>query len=123
MVQYKLLKDSPLYEIKAEEKSRPSVLLIDEVDVFFSDDFFNKVYVPILPLSKEPFLDLLDLAWMEREGIEKKYVMLKETDAFKNCQNLFRNEYQILMDNCLKDMIHELNSFMVDKHEYIVDKK
>ena len=32
--------------IKREAEPRPQVLLIDEVDVFFSDDFFGRVYKP-----------------------------------------------------------------------------
>jgi hypothetical protein len=31
-------------QIKREADPRPQVLLIDEVDVFFSDDFFGKIY-------------------------------------------------------------------------------
>ncbi len=37
--------------IDKKEDDRPSVLLIDEVDVFFSDSFFGRSYTPSVQLS------------------------------------------------------------------------
>ena len=40
------LKKSEKVEIKLDSKARPQILLIDEVDVFFSESFFGNTYIP-----------------------------------------------------------------------------
>jgi hypothetical protein len=39
------------------------VLLIDEVDVFFSKEFYGKVYVPQAQIKSPEITKLLDLIW------------------------------------------------------------
>ena len=41
-----VLKKSEKVEIKSDSKARPQILLIDEVDVFFSESFFGNTYMP-----------------------------------------------------------------------------
>ena len=41
-----VLKKAEKVEIKSESKDRPKILLIDEVDVFFSESFFGNTYMP-----------------------------------------------------------------------------
>ena len=41
--------------------------MIDEVDVFFSKDFFNKVYVPVAEIKHERISQLLDFIWAGKE--------------------------------------------------------
>ena len=41
-----ILKDNALI-IGKKESEIPKILLIDEVDVFFSKEFYNKLYVPM----------------------------------------------------------------------------
>lgn len=42
-----LFKDEAISSTNITEISRPSVLLIDEVDVFFSDNFYGSLYYPV----------------------------------------------------------------------------
>jgi hypothetical protein len=41
----------------------PRVLMIDEVDVFFSKEFYNRVYVPIAQIRHQKISYLLDHIW------------------------------------------------------------
>jgi len=44
----------------------PQVLLIDEVDVFFSDSFFGNVYIPTAEIKHDAVSTLCDYIWEER---------------------------------------------------------
>ena len=39
------------------------ILLIDEVDVFFSDEFYGRVYTPAARLESSEISALIDLIW------------------------------------------------------------
>ena len=41
-------------------------MLIDEVDVFFSKDFYGNVYTPSASLSDPTITNLLDYVWEKR---------------------------------------------------------
>ena len=45
------------------------VLLIDEVDVFFSDDFFGNEYRPLASLRHPAVSTFMKFLWEEREGL------------------------------------------------------
>lgn len=119
MVLHKILKGQRPVKSKDQEL-RPAVLLIDEVDVFFSKAFYNQVYMPLLRLHDEEFVRLLDKIWEEREGIDKKYTILRASEEFKACKALFNPKYECLMEEALKDIIGDLMSFMVDGHDYLI---
>ena len=48
--------------------NRPRVLLIDEVDVFFSKDFYGNSYRPSLNLMDKTIRDLVSHIWKERKN-------------------------------------------------------
>jgi hypothetical protein len=50
-------------KIDLNEDKRPQVLLIDEVDVFFSDDFYGKTYNPRALIKHETISALTDYIW------------------------------------------------------------
>ena len=55
----KILKDSA--NIIGKKKAEvPRILLIDEVDVFFSKEFYNKLYVPMAQIKHPKVSALLD---------------------------------------------------------------
>ena len=41
--------------------------MIDEVDVFFSKEFFNKAYVPLAEIRHEKISKLLDFIWFGKD--------------------------------------------------------
>ena len=47
---------------------RPRILLIDEVDVFFSDSFFGETYAPVTVFRNEHTDALQKYLWEQREG-------------------------------------------------------
>ena len=53
--------------------------MIDEVDVFFSDEFYNKVYVPIAEIKNEKVSNLLNYVWETRENSSFSFKKFKKT--------------------------------------------
>ena len=64
-----LILKNPEKKIKVyrDPNPRPKVLLIDEVDVFFSDDFFGKVYNPQALIRCPEITALTDYIWNNRD--------------------------------------------------------
>ena len=68
----------PRPEKKRWETPRPSVLLVDEVDVFFGDGFFGQPYQPSVNIDTEDGdgYKLLRHIWQERETYRKELLGL-----------------------------------------------
>ena len=47
---------------------RPRILLIDEVDVFFSKDFYGNVYLPQASLTDPTIEKLIKFIWENRDS-------------------------------------------------------
>jgi len=86
------------------------VLLIDEVDVFFSSSFYGETYDLVLPLKLDKVSDLQKKAWaMMLKGDDIKGILpaLKKTDAY--CE-LFQKygHIQNILDGQIAKMCHDL---------------
>lgn len=42
--------------------------MIDEVDVFFSKDFYNQAYIPIAEIKDPSISDFLDYLWTNKDN-------------------------------------------------------
>ena len=101
---------------KIISNQRPRVLLIDEVDVFFTKEFYGNVYQPSLNLSDPSIVNLIKYIWKQRKsGITLR--KLKEAEEFKVCCKKF-GEWKKLIAEACKDMLSELKNF--EAHEYCV---
>jgi hypothetical protein len=90
--------------------------LIDEVDVFFTKDFYGNSYNPLLKLSDQTIIDLIKSIWKER-NYSLKFNIVKTFDAFKKCVDRFNN-WQELIEEAVKDMLLALKTF--SSHQYTV---
>ncbi|MBX9585798.1 MAG: hypothetical protein K2X50_00940 [Gammaproteobacteria bacterium] len=95
--------------------NRPKILLIDEVDVFFSKEFYGKTYTPSATLSDPTIAGLTDLIWKERDSITIR--KLKATSQFKACCDKYKN-WEFLIEEACKDMLNDVKSFI--SHDYLV---
>jgi fatty acid/phospholipid biosynthesis enzyme len=66
--------------INLENNKRPQVLLIDEVDVFFSDSFFGNVYIPTAEIKNDAVSALCDYIWAERQKKIEELSLMSEED-------------------------------------------
>ena len=63
-----MLKNPKKVEIKSDHKTRPQILLIDEVDVFFSESFFGNTYMPQAQIDGKEVEALTDYIWLKRKN-------------------------------------------------------
>eukprot|EP01038_Epipyxis_sp_PR26KG_P010155 gene10155-13661_t len=95
----------------------PRVLLIDEVDVFFKEDFYGELYVSTLKLEGiEQIGNLTDLIWKRRKDNDLNIGSIKTTQEYKDVCQVFNNQLITLINEVVKDMICHAQTF--DKIPY-----
>ena len=112
-----LLKTNKLNLTKNKlELKRPRVLLIDEVDVFFSKDFYGNHFKPCLNLHDPSITKLITFIWKHRSNISLQRV--RSSEEFSDCCARFY-EWRNLIEEICKDMIYDLKS--LESHDYIIE--
>jgi hypothetical protein len=94
---------------------RPQVLIIDEVDVFFSKEFYGNLYTPSICLRDEAITKLLDLVWSKKSS--SSFDIIKESPEFQNVVKKFPDWKEIFIE-ALKDMITDVKNY--NSHTYEV---
>ncbi|KAL4489801.1 hypothetical protein ABPG72_022441 [Tetrahymena utriculariae] len=98
-----------------DKEIKPTILLIDEVDVFFSQDFYGKLYNPIARLQDQCISDLAEFIWGKRKN-NLSLKDIQETQIYKQCICKFKN-LNCMIDEAIKDMISDSKNF---NHKYII---
>jgi len=93
------------------EKSR-SILLFDEVDVFFQKDFLGKTYNPVATPWREGMKSLMKFAWSSKESLEAS--MLTQKTEYKTLEKEFGSEF---MSDLAGKIVNDLED--VSGHEYV----
>ncbi|CAF3372385.1 unnamed protein product [Rotaria sp. Silwood1] len=95
---------------------RAKILLIDEVDVFFSQDFYGNVYAPSASLQDPTITSLINHIWKQRKpNFNLNHVT--HTDEYKACCNRFPTWVPLILE-AVKDIIYDLHNF--EAHDYVV---
>ena len=106
---------------QSSENKRPSVLLIDEVDVFFSKEFYGNSYQPVLRLKDETITKLIELIWNYRANINFEYV--SSSQEFLNCEKKF-SKWTSLIKKCISSIVFCFQNYSNSNSEYkIIDDK
>ncbi|KAL4480352.1 hypothetical protein ABPG74_020868 [Tetrahymena malaccensis] len=72
------------------------VLLIDEVDVFFSKDFFGNNYDIVAPIQDPTIENLLDKIWSAKFDPNFNFKTISESEQYKNCLTKFPNWTELI---------------------------
>ncbi|UJR35218.1 hypothetical protein I4U23_027984 [Adineta vaga] len=86
----------------------PKVLLIDEVDVFLSTEYYGETYKPLLILNDPPIKALLDAVWKKRISIT--LTIVKTLSEYKTCTTQYSN-WMFLFDEAINQMLSALQTF------------
>lgn len=116
VVEQLILKDSNIAVENAKKFKRSKILLIDEVDVFFSRDFYGNIYAPATNLKDPMITSLVNFIWAER----KSHLTLNKiiaTQEYKNCCARFP-KWESIIQEAIRDMFSDVNSFQ--SHSYTV---
>lgn len=85
------------------DSNRPKVFLIDEEDVFFSEQFYGITYTPSVPLKHEAFTKLVYFIWENKDKLTTER-LLKEK-VFEDCVALFPH-WRKLLAEAATDMLY-----------------
>ena len=99
-----------------KEFGRARILLIDEVDVFFSKNFYGELYTPSVNLRDPTVPQLLDYIWENRDK-KLKLATVKTSPQYQACFARFK-DYGFLVEEAVKDMLFDLKEY--SSHQYIV---
>ncbi|XP_065663342.1 uncharacterized protein LOC136085801 [Hydra vulgaris] len=98
-----------------KKPTRPMILLIDEVDVFFNKDFYGNLYTPLARIKNPCIADLTRYIWSHRkEKLTLKH--LQSSPEYQACCNYFK-DWDFLVTEAVKDMLTDVQDF---KHDYII---
>ncbi|CAF2388000.1 unnamed protein product [Rotaria sp. Silwood2] len=95
---------------------RAKILLIDEVDVFFSQDFYGNVCTPSASLRDPTITSLTNFIWTQRKS-KLNLNQVKATPEYVACSNRFPNREPLILE-AVKSLIYDVISF--ESHNYIV---
>ena len=87
------------------------VLLVDEVDVFFSSSFYGETYDPVVPLQLGSITELQKKAWSMRNGDAR--LILPALQGLDSYTTLVRDHAQIkkIIEGQIKKMICDLDEW------------
>jgi len=95
-----------------EKKEKKTILLFDEVDVFFQEDFLGNTYNPIVFIWREEMKSLMKYAWDARLSLDIS--KLKETSDYKSLENEFGSEF---MSRIAQQIVYSLQN--LSSHDYV----
>ena len=102
--------------IKTNKEKRKKILFIDEVDIFFQENFYGNQYIPVASLKDETISKLAHHIWDNKiTSIEK----LEESTPYQNCCKKYSGWEQIILE-ASKDMIHGAQNY--NDHNPILEK-
>ncbi len=105
-------------------KFRPKILLIDEVDIFFTN-FYGEFYQPMLLLQNQLIIDLMEVLWnKKRQGAVPSIQLVRDFNEYKELIKHYdlqqkNKRLMPLFDNAIQKMLTDLSTFDNKKlHDY-----
>ncbi len=103
-----------------EPEACPRVLLVDEVDVFFTKDFYGSTYNPACDLRHESISELIQQVWDQSHlgsPVQLNLDIVKRWSVYDKVCAAFPS-WEFLIDAAITQMIVDLRDF--PSHEYVV---
>ena len=99
--------------------------MIDEVDVFFSKDFYGVPFKPLLTFSNPEIREIIRSMWTKKNSFSHKLFIfesiINSTPEYEACVKKFPEWIMTIIKNHLKKIYLELVSFQnKSKSNYIV---
>ena len=108
--------------VSSRKEVRPRILLIDEVDIFFSSDFYGASYNPGAYIIHPAVSELLRYLYDRRTSSMKDlYREVLASTAFKKCLDSFPRCTDLIHE-ALKDMISDLQNFQGHEYKVVMGK-
>ena len=108
------------YESNCNSKKEKSVLLIDEVDVFFGENFLGETYNPQLLLNKKEYQELTE--YVLSQPI-RNLSDVKNTELYQQAKLIFPKNLTYQLDTEIMKMINQKKDFETHKYELTSEGK
>ena len=83
---------------KSQKELRPSVLFIDEVDVFFEKQFFGAIYQPYSFIKEDSFRNMLQMMWEKKKGGCRSYQEVVKAPEFTECLEKYSDWQELVKE-------------------------
>ena len=97
-----------------KRRNRASILLIDEVDVFFNKDFYGNTYTPGAVLKDATIRQLTDLIWnnycKNGQKLTLTFSAIKKSKEYNGCKKRF-GHWMDLINEAIRDMMCDVQEF------------
>jgi len=110
LVKQRILSCPVLFQIKPSYASSKRILIIDEVDVFFSEDFYGVTHNPVAPFASEATKAIIEHIWIYK-GTKPTLKNIQELPAYKELLATFIPEAKGLIDNEIRFMLLDVQDF------------
>jgi hypothetical protein len=104
------------YETSYASSATQDILLVDEVDVFFGKDFYGQTYNQATHISTPEIISLIKKIWNERVT-KPSLNTLSSSAEYHSLVSQF-SQWKFLIDNEIKLMCAQVNSFDVPEPHY-----
>ena len=99
-------------------RSRPTIMLVDEVDVFFGPDSFGSATCPLQVLRSQAIVDLFQYVWkrsgrLSTESLLEMNVAVSVLDSFPGC-------VRPLLKREICKLVKSAKAIKAGRHEYVV---
>ncbi|CAF3137638.1 unnamed protein product [Rotaria sp. Silwood2] len=118
MVEEFILNGSSSAAQSSQRIERAKILLIDEVDIFFSRDFYGNVCTPLASLQDPTITSLISYIWTQRKS-NLNLNQIKATAQYQACCNIFPTWKPLILE-AVKDIIYDVQNF--ESHDYVVNQ-
>ncbi|CAL6013588.1 Helicase-related_protein [Hexamita inflata] len=100
------------------QKKREQILMIDEVDVFFNEDFYGSSYNPITTIQNDEIAEFFDYIWANRNDSQLLEIgKISKTEPYKKFINSLKG-WEELVKEAAVDILSDIIHFKT--HKYIV---
>jgi hypothetical protein len=96
------------------------ILLIDEVDVFFSDDFFGGTYNPACTVSGPEVVEMLQHIWNTRR-CRLSLESIQQLGVYQELKAKFVPAAYCILDLQIREMLDDVNNFQNPRYEVVPD--
>jgi len=107
---------------KSNDKKR--ILLIDEVDVFFSPHFYGATYNPISEFCSEETVAIMKAIWNEnKRGNQPTLVSIQKMKEYSSLQGKICPEATALLNQHINFMIQDVSKYNDPSYEIVNNEK
>ena len=103
----------------ASPTSRPQVLLVDEVDVFFSESFYGASYTPMVPIEHPAFTAMVKDVWHEYTASTPRRPLRladwQKRESFLSCLQALP-QLGAQLQETLKDLLTDVTQISADPY-------